>query len=137
MKNKNMLVIFLTLVSLALLVLAASNVSAKSLYVLSDHHALQFDAWDIKPNGTAAFQAPITLLYAWAPGDIAIDESSNVLFITSEGTGSPYPMVEIVNAASMISLGYVMGPTGAGTDMAGIEADASGLGQLYPSPGCP
>ncbi|MCK5030326.1 MAG: DUF11 domain-containing protein, partial [Thermoplasmatales archaeon] len=92
-------------------------------YVLSDHHAKQFDAWGINPDGTATFQAPITLMYASAPGDIAIDESSNVLFITSEGTSSPFPMVEIVNATSMSSLGYVMGPAGAGTDMAGIEAD--------------
>ncbi len=32
-------------------------------------------------------------------------------------------MVEIINATTMATLGYVMGPSGAGTNHAGIEVD--------------
>ena len=62
MKNTKKLLIISTLVFVAFLAVACVNVGAKSLYVLSDHHAKQFDAWGINPDGTAIFQAPITLL---------------------------------------------------------------------------
>jgi uncharacterized repeat protein (TIGR01451 family) len=89
--------------------------SPKSLYLVANHHTRQFDAWEIKPDGTATYQATYWLSYATDPAGIAIDESSNTLFITSEFSGG----VEMVDATTMTSLGVSTGPS----DLAGIAVD--------------
>lgn len=79
------------MVAIVVFILAIAMVgaaSAKSLYLIANHHTKQFDAWNINPDGTATYQFKVTLQYAASPADIAIDESSNTLFITSEGTYS-------------------------------------------------
>ena len=92
-----------------------ARASPKSLYLVANHHTRQFDAWEIKPDGTATYQATYWLSYATDPAGIAIDESSNTLFITSEFSGG----VEIVDATTMTSLGVSPGPS----DLAGIDVD--------------
>jgi uncharacterized repeat protein (TIGR01451 family) len=89
--------------------------SPKSLYLVANHHTRQFDAWEIKPDGTAIYQATYWLSYATDPAGIAIDESSNTLFITSEFSGG----VELVDATMMTSIGVSSGPS----DLAGIDVD--------------
>ena len=34
-----------------------ASASPKSMYLIADHHTAQFDAWEIKPNGTVEYQA--------------------------------------------------------------------------------
>ena len=111
----------ITVIAVVLSVLAVAMVgatSAKSLYAIANHHTAQFDAWNINPDGTATYQFKVNLGAAHWPADIAIDESSNVLFITSEGG----TMVEMVDATTMTILGHTT-PSGATTGNAGVEAD--------------
>ena len=111
----------ITVIAVVLSVLAVAMVgaaSAKSLYLIANHHTAQFDAWNINPDGTATYQFKVNLGAASWPADIAIDESSNVLFITSEGG----TMVEMVNATTMTIIGHTT-PPGATTGNAGVEAD--------------
>jgi uncharacterized repeat protein (TIGR01451 family) len=89
--------------------------SPKSLYLVADHHTAQFDAWEVKPDGTVEYQATHWLSYATDPAGISMDESSVTLFITSEFSGG----VEMVDATTMTSLGVSVGPV----DLAGIDVD--------------
>lgn len=92
--------------------------AAKSLYMVANHHTAQFDAWDIGDGCNATYQYKINLAHASWPADIAVDESSRVMFITSEGSTT----VEMVDAETMISLGELnINPPG--TNNAGIEVD--------------
>lgn len=95
-----------------------------SLYLVANHHTQAFDAWNIDPPGSVppvTYQATYALSYASDPGDVAVwvepntDPPDAVLFITSE---SDYG-VELVDARTMTSLGYVSGPYG----LAGITMD--------------
>jgi len=85
------------------------------LYLVADHHTAQFDAWEVKPDGTVEYQATYWLTYATDPAGISMDESSATLFITSEFSGG----VEMVDAITMTSLGVSVGPE----DLAGIDVD--------------
>jgi len=89
--------------------------SPKSLYLVADHHTAQFDAWEVKPDGTVEYQATYLLTHATDPAGISMDESSATLFITSEFSGG----VEMVDATTMTSLGVSVGPE----DLAGIDVD--------------
>jgi len=92
--------------------------AAKSLYLIDDHHTGQFDAWNIRDGCNAGYQFTVTLQHASWPADIAVDESSRVLFITSESGTT----VEMVDAATMTLLGEIdINPPGSSN--AGIEAD--------------
>lgn len=92
--------------------------AAKSLYMVANHHTAQFDAWDIGAGCNATYQHKVNLAHASSPADIAVDESSRVLFITSEGGTT----VEMVDATTMTSLGEIE-ITPPGSNNAGIEVD--------------
>jgi len=118
MKNENVWSRSITVIAVVLSVIAIAMVgtaSAKSLYLIANHHTAQFDAWNINPNGTATYQFKINLRHATDPAGIAMDEDSNTLFITSEFSGG----VEMVNATTMTSLGVSAGPS----NLAGIDVD--------------
>jgi fimbrial isopeptide formation D2 family protein len=91
------------------------SAAAKSLYLCSEHHQSQFDAWNVNPNGTVIKQATYTLMYATDPAGIAIDEDSETIFITSEFSGG----VEIVDPVTLTYLGVSSGPS----NLAGIAVD--------------
>jgi 6-phosphogluconolactonase (cycloisomerase 2 family) len=106
MKDEKNLTKSITVIAVVFFILAVAMVgaaSAKSLYVIANHHTKQFDAWNINPDGTSTYQFKVNLAYASSPADIAIDESSNVLFITSEGGTT----IEMVNATTMALLGHI------------------------------
>ena len=109
------LIVCIVVVASIFTVIPSVKASPKSLYLVPNHHTGQFDAWEIKPDGTAEYQATYWLSYATDPAGIAIDESSNTLFITSEFSGG----VEMVDATTMTSLGVSTGPS----DLAGIDVD--------------
>lgn len=100
----------------AIMPIAYTSPSPKSLYLVANHHTAQFDAWNINPDGTATYQATYGLAYATDPAGIAIDESSSTLFITSEFSLAG---VELVDATTMTYIGTAPGPT----DLAGIDVD--------------
>jgi len=120
LNSKKPIILLLTVSILALGIFALNMplayASPKSLYICADHHTAQFDAWNIKPDGTAEFQATISLSHATDPAGIAIDESSNTLFITSEFSRG----VEMVDATTLTSIGVeTTGPS----NLAGIDVD--------------
>ena len=97
--------------------------AAKSLYLIANHHTAQFDAWDIGDGCNATYQYKVNLQHASWPADIAVDERSRVLFITSESGTT----VEMVDAETMVSLGEIE-ITPPGSNNAGIEVDdANGI----------
>ena len=105
-----------------LLISAVSAVSvAKSLYLASEHHTSQFDAWGIDlTDGTIAKQATYTLKHATDPAGIGIDAAhapteNPVIFITSEFSVG----VEIVDPVSLTYLGVSTGPS----NLAGLDVD--------------
>ena len=108
-------VLLLLSVTAVLSFIRSAHASPKSLYLVADHHTRQFDAWEIKPDGTTDYQATYRLSYATDPAGIAIDETSNTLFITSEFSGG----VEMVDATTMTSVGVSAGPS----NLAGIAVD--------------
>ena len=105
------------LLGINLLSIPTSYASPKSLYLVANHHTAQFDAWNIAYDGTVSYQGTYDLNHATDPSGIAMDESSRVLFITSEFSGG----VELVDATNLVSLGVSSGPT----DLAGIAVDDS------------
>lgn len=109
--KKGIIVVAVFLLVLSIL----GHANAKSLYLVANHHTAQFDAWNINPDGTTVYQATYWLSHATDPGGIAIDESSNTLFLTSEFSGG----VEMVNATTMTSIGVSLGPS----NLAGIDVD--------------
>jgi uncharacterized repeat protein (TIGR01451 family) len=91
---------------------------AKSMYVIANHSAAQFDAWNINAPGVdppISYQATYGLSYAHAPAGVAIDSNSETLFITSENTAG----VELVDAKTMTSFGWSDGASNLG----GIDFD--------------
>jgi len=115
MKKIGSLIVCVLIIASVFTVMLPVKASPKSLYLVPNHHTGQFDAWEIKPDGTVEYQATYWLSYATDPAGIAIDESSNTLFITSEFSGG----VEMVDATTMTSLGVSTGPS----DLAGIDVD--------------
>jgi len=116
-KIVNVALLGILLLSTVIKITATTRVyaSPKSMYLIRNHHIGQFDAWEIKPDGTVEYQATYWLSYATDPAGIAIDESSSTLFITSEFS----PGIEMVNATTMTSIGVSPGPI----DLAGIAVD--------------
>ena len=96
---------------------AHASPSPKPLYVISDHGAGAFDAYEIHPDGTVTYQATYTLTYATDPSGIAIDEDTATLFVASEFSGD----LELVDAITMTSIGCVTAP--AATNLAGLAVD--------------
>ncbi len=94
-----------------------SSPSPKSMYLIADHGAGAFDAYEIHPDGTVTYQATYTLTHATDPSGIAIDEDTAILFVTSEFSGD----MELVDAITFESLGYVTAP--GATNLAGLAVD--------------
>jgi len=120
MNSKKQIVYVVVIMFLMVAGFSAFNIqmayaSPKSLYLVADHHTAQFDAWDIGPGGTVTYQATYALSHATDPAGVALDESSNTLFISSEFSGG----VEMVDATTMTSLGVSAGPS----NLAGLAMD--------------
>ena len=122
--RKDRILFFVVPVVCMLLLATAGLVSAKSLYVVANHHTGQFDAYDIKAPGVSppiAYQARYGLTHADDPADVGVwmdvgsDPPEGALFITSEFDAG----VELVDAKTMTSLGWVDGAQ----DLAGIDVD--------------
>ena len=105
----------IVLLIVVLILGCCSSVNAKSMYLIANHHTAQFDAWDIGPSGSAAYQATYLLSHATDPAGIAHHNASNTLFVTSEFSAG----VEMVNATTMTSLGVSSGPY----DLGGVDID--------------
>lgn len=122
MSKKHMGILIVSLIVLPILLgVVAFNIhivysNPKSLYLIANHHTAQFDAWGIQPDGTTIYQATYNLQHATDPSGIAIDESSNTLFVTSEFSLAG---VELVDATTMTFIGTAPGPI----DLAGIDVD--------------
>jgi len=99
---------------LTLIFVFSGTASAKSLYVIADHHTGQFDAYNINPNGTITYQATYNVNFN-DPAGIAIHNRDNVIFITSEFNAG----VEIVDASTYTYIGTASGPS----NLAGIDVD--------------
>jgi len=113
-------------VLLIALVIPAAG-SAKSLYMLANHHINQFDAWNINPDGTVTYQATYNLSFVNEPSGMGVDADSATLFITDEfNVPGNDPAIELVNAVSMKSLGKVVVLDASGKpvrNLAGIDVD--------------
>ncbi len=118
MKNKLIICCTLVLFALTATALISGTVGAKSLYLVPNHNNKQFDAWNINPDGSMTYQATYGLSYATDPAGMAIDESSNTLFITTEFS-SYSTTFEIVDADTMTNIGVVND----GDDFAGVAVD--------------
>jgi uncharacterized repeat protein (TIGR01451 family) len=81
---KQILGIF-AVVLLVSVVVMAGTASAKSLYLVT-HHQMQFEAWNINPDGTIVLQGNYPLQHANYPAGVAIHEPSSALFISSESS---------------------------------------------------
>ncbi len=128
-KNQFLKIFFPILCVLA--VAMAGPAAGKSLYLIANHHTKQFDAWNIEAPGSVppvTYQATYNLTHAGDPGDVAVwvdpatDPPEAILFITSEFDYG----VELVDAKTMTSLGWVLGAHG----LAGITMDNTN-GILY------
>lgn len=120
MNSKKPIILLLTVSILALGIFALNMplayASPKSLYLVANHHTAQFDAWDIAAiTGITTYQATYGLTHATDPAGVAIDDSSNTLFLSSEFSGG----VEMVDATTMTSLGVSAGPS----NLAGLAVD--------------
>ena len=101
----------------------SGTAAAKGLFVCSEHHESQFDAWNINPAGTITKQATYGLTHATDPAGIAIDSidphAGTMIFITSEFSGG-IEIVEVPPVGTPISYGYSSGPS----DLAGVAVDS-------------
>jgi uncharacterized repeat protein (TIGR01451 family) len=92
--------------------------AAKSLYVISDTHNEDFDAYFIHPDGTVSKQIDIGIpSHGYGAVGVAIDESSATLFITYEADNT----VELVDAITMAKIGNTTAP--GASNLAGIDVD--------------
>jgi uncharacterized repeat protein (TIGR01451 family) len=99
--------------------------TAKSLYMVSEHHRSFFDAWNINPDGTATGQTRYTLTHSTDPAGVALDMeydtagnvTSATLFVSSEFSGG----VELVDAITMTPIGVSSGPS----NLAGLAVDGT------------
>jgi uncharacterized repeat protein (TIGR01451 family) len=95
----------------------ASPAATKSMYLIADHTAGEFEAWEIHPDGTITYQATYNLSVADEPSGIGIDEDTATLFVTSEFGD----FIELVDATTFTSLGYAVAP--GATNLAGLAVD--------------
>jgi len=115
----------LCIFAMALVILSVAMVgtaAAKALFVCSEHHRSQFDAWNIAPDGTITKQATYRLWYASDPAGIAIDtidpHNGTIIFITSEFSPG-IEIVEVPPVGTPRSIGRSSGPS----NLAGIDID--------------
>lgn len=113
----------LVLVAVGLVTVAGPGIAeAKGLFICSEHHTRQFDAWTINPDGTTIKQATYGLTFATDPAGIAIDaidpHPGTIIFITSEFSAG-IEIVEVPPLGLPISHGRSSGPS----NLAGIDID--------------
>ena len=115
------IVIFILMASF-IAVAMVGPAAGKSLYLVANHHTRQFDAYNIEAPGwwpPITYQARYNLTHADDPADVAVwvepgtVPPEGALFITSEFDYG----VELVDAKTMTSLGWVWG----GYGLAGIK----------------
>ena len=96
--------------------------AAKGLFVCSEHHTNQFDAWSISAGGTITKQWTYTGIQATDPAGIAIDavdpHTGTIIFITSEFS-SGVEIIEVPPVGNPVSLGVSSGPS----NLAGVDVD--------------
>lgn len=122
-RKKSGFCVCLLLMAIGLLtVVIPGNAGAKGLFICSEHHTRQFDAWTINPDGTTTKQATYALSYATDPAGIAIDSIDphlgTIIFITSEFSAG-IEIVEVPPAGLPVSHGRSSGPS----DLAGVAID--------------
>ena len=122
MKKLYLVILGLCLVfSLALV----GTVSAKSVYLVANHHTAAFDALAINPDGTVTPQTTTNLIYATDPAGVAVwmdpDSNDAFLFLTSEFSLAG---VEIVDAITNTTVGKA---TASSSNLAGIDVDDANL----------
>jgi uncharacterized repeat protein (TIGR01451 family) len=98
-----------------LIVFMVGAISAKSVYLTSEHSQGLFDAWNINPDGTVTQQATYALQYSIEPAGVAVDSDSQTIFITGEYSEG----VELVDPVTLTYIGMSSGPM----DLAGIDVD--------------
>jgi hypothetical protein len=98
--------------------------TAKTLYLVANHHTRQFDAWNINPGGTVNYLNTYGIHHSdpagiacWVPKLSPTWPSAYpaYIFITSEFSSG----VEIVNASTFTYVGTSSGPS----DLAGVAVD--------------
>jgi len=96
--------------------------AASALFLCSQHHTRQFDAWNINPDGTVIKQTTYGLAYASDPAGIAIDNvdphPGSIIFITSEFSAG-IEIVEVPPVGTPNYLGRSPGPS----NLAGVAVD--------------
>jgi len=108
-------ILLVIVTALCLIVSMPGSAEAKSIYLVTNHHASLFDAWGINPDGTAYYQATYTLMVATDPSGIGIDNDDDTIFITSEFSGG----IEILDPVTLTYKGASSGPS----NLAGIDCD--------------
>jgi len=105
-----------------LMAVLPGTAAAKAIFVCSEHHNRQFDAWNINPDGTINKLGTYGLTYASDPAGIAIDtvdpHTGTIIFITSEFS-SGIEIVEVPPVGTPTSLGCSSGPS----NLSGIDID--------------
>ena len=113
----------ITVVVVVLAILAGAMVgaaSAKTLYLVADHHTGQFDAWNINPDGTTNYLNTYNIHHS-DPAGIACwvppkgSSYHGYIFITSEFSSG----VEVVDASTFKYVTTSSGPS----NLAGVAVD--------------
>lgn len=112
--------LIMLLIAILFILGIAGQVWAKSAYIGSEHHRREFDAWNINPDGTLAYQGTYAFHHASDPSGLAIDAVVNpgenpVIFCTSEFSRG----VEVVDPISLTYMAISTGPN----NLAGIDVD--------------
>jgi len=120
MKNRNIALIIMLVLSLITIVAMAQNTEAKSVYTISaiNGNPTPVEAYDIQADGSLIFQAEYAVpYYGWGAVGIAIDTDSKTLFITYEQSN----VIQLLNAETMTDLGTTIAPNS--NNLAGIIMD--------------
>lgn len=123
MENKKNLTKSITVIAVVLTVLAVAMVgaaSAKTVYLVADHHTGQFDARNINPDGTTSYLSTYSIHHSdpagigcWVPPKGS--SYPGYIFITSEFSSG----IEVVDASTF---NYVMTSSGP-SNLAGVAVD--------------
>ncbi len=72
------------LLSLFVILTISGFATAKSLYVIANHHTAQFDAYNIARDGTISYQTTYNLQHAGDPAGMAISACPpvGIIFVT-------------------------------------------------------
>jgi len=100
--------------------------AAKSAYLIANHNIRAFDAWNINPDGTITYQATNILSHALDPGDVAVHDFNDILFISTENWGNPaLHSLELYDPVNLVSLGFydATTPGGGRAEFAGVEVN--------------